>query len=237
MRRFGGERKDAKRSGTTGSSGKRGVVADTRGISSAMLSSALQQELMGRINVDFSMDGRGGMKKKKKKRREPVDHARAVDSSNLTQPLSLAQRLGIKAMPEKKLSAQQWDVKRQVSFDRGDSHALCPICAEGYKMNDQVLLSCSHLFHARCLSSFENYSDRKTRHCPLCRCANYEKMRITDGNAIYEQKCAVIVQSLCRARAARKLYAVMKRTIPPRNEQLRTKFVINRLEYASQVCI
>ncbi len=37
-----------------------------------------------------------------------------------------------------------------------------------------ALLSCSHVFHDRCITSFEVYRKEDVPQCPMCRCS-YEK--------------------------------------------------------------
>lgn len=44
------------------------------------------------------------------------------------------------------------------STARQDSHHECSICCEHFGMEEQVLLSCSHVFHKQCITSFERYA-------------------------------------------------------------------------------
>ena len=44
------------------------------------------------------------------------------------------------------------------STARQDSHHECSICCEHFGMEEQVLLSCSHVFHKQCIISFERYA-------------------------------------------------------------------------------
>lgn len=52
----------------------------------------------------------------------------------------------------------------------------CAICFSDIKTNDKqsVLLSCSHVFHNNCISSFEKFSIQKCPTCPICR-SKYQK--------------------------------------------------------------
>lgn len=53
----------------------------------------------------------------------------------------------------------------------------CPICISPLgEPKSVVLTSCSHLFHGRCLISFEEFSQRKE--CPLCR-ERYKRISLT----------------------------------------------------------
>lgn len=36
--------------------------------------------------------------------------------------------------------------------------APCPICQDPFEQEDQVLLSCTHVFHKACLKNFERFS-------------------------------------------------------------------------------
>lgn len=38
-----------------------------------------------------------------------------------------------------------------------------------------VLLSCSHIFHEACLSSFERFTKKDILSCPICRSLGYGK--------------------------------------------------------------
>ncbi|OAF71658.1 hypothetical protein A3Q56_00553 [Intoshia linei] len=58
----------------------------------------------------------------------------------------------------------------------------CPICLGklNRKNSKNILLSCSHYFHANCLNSYETYlqiESRNTNNCPLCR-KNYTTLII-----------------------------------------------------------
>lgn len=75
---------------------------------------------------------------------------------------------------------------------------LCSICIA------QVLLSCSHTFHAVCLSSFERHSG--SRSCPVCRREQYQKKGIDDGLNAYKVTCAIKIQAVARGFLARQLY-------------------------------
>lgn len=79
---------------------------------------------------------------------------------------TLAEKYGLipTANSARKLSSDEWEKLKEASGDRGDQ-LICPICQDEFKAEDQVLLSCSHTFHRRCLESYERYVNRKA--CPL----------------------------------------------------------------------
>ena len=72
----------------------------------------------------------------------------------------------------------------------------------------QVLLSCSHTFHQRCLRGFEHFS--RSRRCPICRCEGYQTKLISDGQAAYLRHCATLIQAHWRGHAARQRYMMQR---------------------------
>jgi hypothetical protein len=86
--------------------------------------------------------------------------------------LSLAQQRGLVAAPAKPLSASDWDAVEATAKHRAATTikdaggrmrpsadgACCVICMEPFGLREQVLLSCSHVFHRNCLESFERYA-------------------------------------------------------------------------------
>lgn len=68
----------------------------------------------------------------------------------------------------------------------------------------QVLLSCSHTFHQRCLRSFEHFA--RGRRCPICRSEGYQTRLINDGRSAYTRRCATLIQAHWRGHAARQRY-------------------------------
>jgi hypothetical protein len=201
------------------------IKVKPRAPSSALLSSAFQQDLMQSLNVDMSMTGKPARRRRKKQLNR--------DGSRVARPeLSLAQQMGLKPKPKAALSEREWDLRHDMSLKRSDYRLPCPICADVYKINDQVLLSCSHVFHSKCLASFERLSGREPT-CPLCREKNYEKKRVHDSEPIYRANCATLIQKRWRGHQGRKVYAHMKRTIVPREPQQRQDFYFNKLSAAN----
>ncbi len=88
--------------------------------------------------------------------------------------LTLAQARGLVPAPRLPLTEQQWQAVEAVAHNRlgsafaaavRDREALkapdaCSICLQPFGLREQVLLSCSHLFHRRCLDSLERCADR-----------------------------------------------------------------------------
>ena len=54
----------------------------------------------------------------------------------------------------------------------------CPVCLTALKEGEPLTLtSCTHVFHERCLASFERFSIKPVCQCPVCRAA-YTKTRL-----------------------------------------------------------
>ena len=151
-----------------------------------------------------------------------------LDESKKKQHLSLAEKLGIIDTPvSHKLSEKQWQELKETSEGRNELSEPCSICKEFYThTKQQVLLSCSHVFHRKCIASFEQYSGHKT--CPICRFKNYEKRVIFDGAVITSHKCATKIQSQWRRYVEQKKYKLIRQTIPPKDKNLRKEFYKNK---------
>jgi hypothetical protein len=79
-------------------------------------------------------------------------------------------------------AAIDWPLIAATVHSRGDP-GPCPICLQElagsaapvvreHQARSLVLLSCSHVFHAQCLLSFEDFNvDEWRRSCPVCRAA------------------------------------------------------------------
>ncbi|XP_024515282.1 ARF guanine-nucleotide exchange factor GNOM isoform X2 [Selaginella moellendorffii] len=61
--------------------------------------------------------------------------------------LSLAQQCGLVKKPRGELTEEEWRIAREQSMARRDALHGCPICHEIFIRGDQLLLSCSHIFH------------------------------------------------------------------------------------------
>ncbi|XP_063063153.1 RING finger protein 32 isoform X2 [Engraulis encrasicolus] len=146
-------------------------------------------------------------------------------------PLTLAQRMGLVEAPERRLSETEWEQVKRRSVQEGDSSQPCVICREQFRLQPQVLLSCTHVFHKACLKAFERYSGRKC--CPMCRREQYETRVIHEGARIYRHQCIVRIQAWWRGCMARRWYRDVRRTVPPKDKRLRQQFFENKLQEMS----
>ncbi|ELU01747.1 hypothetical protein CAPTEDRAFT_222016 [Capitella teleta] len=141
--------------------------------------------------------------------------------------LSLAQKLGLVQAPPSLLTEDEWSKVKEASKQRDDSVLPCVICKEDFGLQDQVILSCSHVFHRSCLEAFERFTGKKT--CPMCRKEQYQKRLIHEGSRSYKQKCATRIQAWWRGHVVRVWYLKLRETTPPSDPKLRQKFYEERL--------
>ena len=151
--------------------------------------------------------------------------------------LTLAQLRGLVAPPKEPLSEAEWRKVEVLSVQRGDSACPCAICQEPFAMGPQVILSCSHVFHFACITSFERFtaaaaqdaagggggggggttgsssSDavRPTHQCPLCRAADYEKRRHLEGARRHVRLSATVLAAAYRGMVARAAFEAQLR--------------------------
>lgn len=137
-------------------------------------------------------------------------------------PLTLAQKLGLVEAPELLLTDKEWKEAKEKSNARQDSCQPCVICKEDFGLQQQVLLSCSHVFHRTCLEAFEKFSGRKS--CPMCRKEQYQRRIIHEGAKEYRVKCATRIQAAWRGYIVRQWYKRLRQTVPPKDPNLRKKF-------------
>ncbi|CEM19292.1 unnamed protein product [Vitrella brassicaformis CCMP3155] len=116
--------------------------------------------------------------------------------------LSLAERLQLVPAPPPPLTDSQWEAVRETSEARQESHKPCAICLEEFADSPQVILSCSHVFHKRCLASFERFA--QTRCCPICRRASYQRRPHHGGFLVWRHKCATRIQKAWRGHCIRR---------------------------------
>ncbi|KAL9967030.1 hypothetical protein ACROYT_G025186 [Oculina patagonica] len=143
-------------------------------------------------------------------------------------PLSLAQKLGLVEAPELLLSDKEWKQVKEKSNARQDSSQPCVICKEDFGLQQQVLLSCSHVFHRTCLEAFERFSGRKS--CPMCRKEQYQRRIIHEGAKEYRIKCATRIQAAWRGYIVRQWYQKLRQTVPPKDPKLRRKFYEDKFQ-------
>ncbi|XP_048866604.1 RING finger protein 32 isoform X1 [Brienomyrus brachyistius] len=145
--------------------------------------------------------------------------------------LTLAQKLGLVDAPPTPLTTDEWHQVKSRSLLQGESSQPCAICREEFRLQPQVLLSCSHVFHRACLRALERFSSRKC--CPMCRRKQYETRVIHDAARLYREKCAVRIQACWRGYVARKWYRHARKTVPPKDKLLRRKFFEEKLQEIS----
>ncbi|XP_064644606.1 RING finger protein 32-like [Lineus longissimus] len=141
---------------------------------------------------------------------------------------TLAQKLGLVDAPKQLLTEDEWREVKATSNQREDSHEPCVICKEDYGHEDQVLLSCSHVFHKNCLKAFERFSGKKT--CPMCRKEQYQTRVIHEGAKVHRQKCATMIQAYWRGHVVRSWYKKLRAAHPPKDPLLRRKFYEEKLQ-------
>ncbi|CBN79448.1 conserved unknown protein [Ectocarpus siliculosus] len=120
--------------------------------------------------------------------------------------VTLAQIRGLEEPPEPTLTPGEWRAVEAKALARGDEAAPCPICRESFRGESQVILSCSHVFHKACLSSFEKFLRAQERSCPLCRKVDYQKKATRQGAVAWRQRCARRLQCAYRRHRARRQY-------------------------------
>lgn len=153
---------------------------------------------------------------------------------------TLAERIGLIQMTnsdaDHQLTEAAWNEIKQRSNDRQDSDCPCPICQEDFGLGQQVLLSCSHVFHRACLTTFEKFVSHNAngydlRTCPLCRRAQYERRIIYEGAKIHRAKCAARIQAAWRGYIVRQWYKRFRLDMShiPDDAKLRRKFYQDKL--------
>ncbi|XP_077365511.1 RING finger protein 32 isoform X1 [Festucalex cinctus] len=146
-------------------------------------------------------------------------------------PLTLAQKMGLVALPPDRLSEDEWTLVKARSIQQRESEQPCAICREPFCLQPQVLLSCSHVFHKACLQAFERFSGRKC--CPMCRQEPYQTRVIHDAARLFRNQCAARIQAFWRGYVARKRYGNIRRNVCPKDKRLRRKFFEAKLQELS----
>ena len=152
---------------------------------------------------------------------------RTADANEKGPRLTLAQRYGLAPAPGPKLSQQEWTEVHCKSLTRNDLKHGCPICCEEFKDEEQVLLSCSHVFHRKCVRSFEKFS--KQRVCPICRQEEYQKKCILDARERYLERSAVAIQAAFRGYRMRKWYHRVRESDAPKDPVSRREYYADQL--------
>lgn len=80
--------------------------------------------------------------------------------------------------------ANSIDWARTEAVARGRGLGDCPVCLQPLRESERLsLLSCTHVFHCKCLASFESFHIGPTCACPVCRAA-YTKIEIGAPRAL-----------------------------------------------------
>lgn len=147
--------------------------------------------------------------------------------------LTLAQRLGIVEKPPQPLTNDDWGKIEEASKKREGDHS-CPICLEGFKTpNNQIILSCSHVFHKTCLANFEKFTNARV--CPLCRRQDYEKKNFDQGFMTYLTSQVIKVQKVFRGyNSRRKLYAELAKTYKASSTRFRRRLLAYKLQVLNE---
>ena len=98
--------------------------------------------------------------------------------------LTMAQKRGLVERPPEPLKPEEWTEIVDKAVDRLDRSQNCAICMEPYGIRQQVVLSCSHVFHKNCIKSFEKFT-KMTKKCPMCRTENYETCKFVEGTKVF----------------------------------------------------
>ncbi|XP_074646132.1 RING finger protein 32-like [Tubulanus polymorphus] len=141
---------------------------------------------------------------------------------------TLAQKLGLVESPPSLLSEEDWRIAKLKSNNRDDSKEPCIICKDDFGTGQQVLLSCSHVFHLVCLKAFERFSGKKS--CPMCRRQQYETRVIHEGAKHHRDSCATRIQACWRGYRARAWFKEYREKNPPKNPKLRRIYFEGKLE-------
>eukprot|EP00736_Rhodelphis_marinus_P008125 Rmarinus@m.13999 len=189
--------------------------SSTQSTNAVIDAAAMQDHLLRKFNLS--------MNHKPVARPTDFDIGQPQKSSSLT----LAQRRGLVARPPPKLTEDEWKSVHNASRTRHDSTKPCPICRESFGADEQVLLSCSHVFHKACLASYEKFAG--SRKCPLCRKEDYQKRNIKDGFAVHQHHSATRIQAAFRGFVERKKYLKYLETHPPTDPQRRQAFYMKKL--------
>jgi hypothetical protein len=145
---------------------------------------------------------------------------------------SLAQKMGLVPPPAPPPAEAEWTMAEAMSKYRCDAMRPCPICLESFSSdggaNDQTILSCSHVFHARCIAQLEKFAKQAghRKQCPVCRRAGYFKRPHRGGKAQIQTMAVVKIQALFRGVLARKRYLALRLASNP---SFRAEFYYKKL--------
>lgn len=155
---------------------------------------------------------------------KPDSQSRQIDKLHLAykHQLTLAQRLGLVDKPAAPLTHEEWQTVESLAAQRQVHKHNCPICMEAFKGLASVILSCAHVFHAQCLSSFERHAAQRV--CPICRKRDYDKKQFVGTQLYFIEASAVKLQSWFRGHLARVRFAELRRLHPPQHYLVKRKY-------------
>ncbi|CAD5125729.1 DgyrCDS13938 [Dimorphilus gyrociliatus] len=167
-----------------------------------------------------------GLKKKQQAIPKEKEKEYVIDAK--PQAPTLAQKLGLIEYETNYLTEKDWEQVKGKSNEREDHKQGCPICKENFDCErEQVLLSCSHVFHRQCLTAFERFSGKQC--CPMCRKEKYQKRVIYEGARYHRHFSATKIQATWKMYKVRRWYRKLRESIPPKDTVLRKKFFEDKL--------
>ncbi len=190
----------------------------------------LQKNPAPKLNVQSKINS--GLRAKnpqpRKTNEDSTENEFVINEDHKPSTKTLAEKIGIvPTAKDDKLNETEWSDIKQKYIDREDFKEPCVICKEALGAAQQVLLSCSHTFHRKCLEAFEKFSGRKS--CPMCRKDRYHKRVIYDASKHYKHACAAKIQAAWRGYLVRKWYKTYRKTVPPNNPKLRKAYFEEKL--------
>lgn len=167
--------------------------------------------------------------KKLEKAEKYEDNRRDQRLKKFMKGLSLAQKRGLVTKPILPLNSEQWESVVNVAKRRLENETVCPICLDKFKVETQVVLSCSHVFHKACLASFEKHTEQKR--CPICRREHYEKLTFYEPSKLFIKNSATKIQALFKGHLERVKFFkfLVKNKYTPDTKGLKTRLSIFKL--------
>ncbi|XP_053372747.1 RING finger protein 32-like [Mercenaria mercenaria] len=159
--------------------------------------------------------GRFGRNKPQVKKKEEKDREYVLDPK--PPPLTLAQKFGLVDAPEQPLSETDWQKAKEKSNKRDDSKMPCVICKEDFGTQEQVLLSCTHVFHRVRLDLF-------------CLDIQYTAASSSAfATSADQDESTHLIQACWRGYVVRCMYLKLRESNPPKDPKLRQKFYEEKL--------
>jgi hypothetical protein len=162
------------------------AAACAKGPSSALIAAAFQNQFMSDLRLDLRAKPPIAAAKSESTLAERMGMLDVLVHAKEVLALSGASAVqGHFVVP----AATDWATVERTCVERQFAEESCSICRDDFQLQPQVLLSCSHVFHASCISSFERFTGHKT--CPLCRHTPYERRPCLLGADIHRRRCAI----------------------------------------------